>query len=147
MQIFRSREELEHAIITMFHDGWSKRGLARHFQMSRNTIRRILDKNQADRDQGHSILEPVRASRKSKLDIHMPRIKTLLEKFPDITGQRLFEELKEDGYDGGITIVRERLALIRPRPKKEPEIRFEKNSWHRSEKCARRTIKMNGLPS
>ena len=125
MQIFSSREELEHAIITMFSDGWSKRGLARYFKMSRNTIRRILNKNQAHRNQGHSILKPVRTSRKSKLDIHMPRIKELLEKFPDITGQRLFEELKDDGYDGGITIVRERLALIRPRPKKEPVIRFE----------------------
>ncbi len=125
MQIFRTREELEHAIITMYHDGWSKRGLARHFKMSRNTIRRILNKNQAHRDQGHSVLEPGSTSRTSKLDIHMPRIKELLEQFPDITGQRLFEELKDDGYTGGITIVRERLARIRPRPKKSPVIRFE----------------------
>ncbi len=125
MQIFRTREELDHAIITMYHDGWSKRGLARHFKMSRNTIRRILNKNKVQRSQGHSALEPAGPSRKSKLDIHMPRIKQLLENFPDITGQRLFEELKDDGYDGGITIVRERLALIRPRPKKKPVIRFE----------------------
>ncbi len=125
MQIFRTREELEHAIVTMHHDGWSKRALARHFKMSRNTIRRILNKNQAHRNQGHSALGPGKALRTSKLDIHMPRIKALLEEYPNITGQRLFEELRDDGYAGGITIVRDRLTHLRPRPKKEPVIRFE----------------------
>ena len=52
--IFRTREELDHAIVTMHNDGWSKRALAKKFEMSRNTIRKIINKNQKNRDQGHS---------------------------------------------------------------------------------------------
>ncbi len=125
MLIFKSRQELEHAIVTMHRDGWSKRALAKHFNMSRNTIRSILRKFEGYRDQGHSALGAQKIPRKSKLDNHMPRIKELLEKYPNITGQRLFEELTDDGFKGGISIVRQRLADLRPRPKKTPVIRFE----------------------
>jgi transposase len=48
-----------------------------------------------------------------------------LEKYPHITGQRLFEELCAAGYDGGISILRDRLRSLRPAPKKTPVIRFE----------------------
>ena len=122
---FRNREELEHAIVTMYGDGWSKRGLAAHFKMSRNTVRRILGKHKSQRETGHCALPAAGIPRKSKLDAHMPLIEKLLEKYPNITGQRLFEELKEDGYTGKITIVRQRLANLRPAPKREPVIRFE----------------------
>jgi hypothetical protein len=35
----------------------------------------------------------------------------------------MFEELKDDGYTGGITILRERLADLRLHPKKTPVVR------------------------
>ena len=49
----------------------------------------------------------------------------LLEKYPNITGQRIYEELCHEGYTGGISILRDRLRKLRPKPKKEPVIRFE----------------------
>jgi transposase len=125
MLIFRTREELDHAIVTMYNEGWGKRALARHFKMSRNTIRNILSKYQNHREKGQSALGKSNNSRKSKLDEHIPRIQELLEDYPNITGQRLFEELKDDGFTGGLTIVRQRLAKLRPHPKKKPIIRFE----------------------
>ena len=125
MQIFRNREEIEHAVVVMHHDGWSKRALARHFKMSRNTIRGILRKHQDRRDQGHCALPAAKCVGKSKLDEYLPRMTNLLAHYPDITGQRLFEELRDDGYTGGITIVRDRLSKLRPRPKKKPTVRFE----------------------
>lgn len=125
MQIFRNREEIEHALVVMHRDGWSKRALARHFKMSRNTIRRILKKHQDHRDHGHCALPAAKPVGKSKLDDYLPRMTELLEDYPNITGQRLFEELQDDGYTGGITIVRDRLAKLRPRPKKKPVVRFE----------------------
>lgn len=133
MQIFRNREDLEHAVVIMHRDGWSKRALARHFNMSRNTIRRILRAHQKRRDQGHCAVITNKVPKRSKLDEHMPRITTLLEDYPDITGQRLFEELKDDGYTGGISIVRGRLTKLRPRPKKKPTVRFETSPGEQSQ--------------
>jgi transposase len=123
--IFRTREELDHAVVTMHNDGLSKRALAKKFKMSRNTIRKIIDKNKKNRDKGHSALDGGKVPGKSKLDHYVPRIESLLNLYPKITGQRMFEELRDDGYTGGITILRERLADLRPHPKKTPVVRFE----------------------
>ncbi len=122
----RNREELEHLVITMHSEGWSIRALTRYFKISRNTVRRILRKHKSKRDHGHNILEKnKRVPKVSKLDPYDTTILALIKKFPDITGQRLFEELKDVGYDGKITILRERLQKLRPKPKHAPIIRFE----------------------
>ena len=123
----RNREELEHLIITMHAEGWSIRGLCRHFDMGRNTVRRIIRKNRSQRDDGHDILtrNKRQAPRKSNLDPFLPLMKELLEKFPDLTGERMYEELRNAGYEGGISILRDRLRKLRPKPKRDPVIRFE----------------------
>lgn len=122
----RNREELDHQIITLHADGWPIRKLTRHFCMSRNTIRRILRKNKSRRNHGHDVLsERSKKPRKSKLTAYLPLMKDLLEKFPDITGVRMFEELADAGFDGGKTIVMDRLKQMRPSPKREPVVRFE----------------------
>ncbi|MCP4622075.1 MAG: hypothetical protein GY850_00915, partial [bacterium] len=62
----RSQEELENLVVTMHSDGWSIHGLAGHFQMGRNRVRRILRENESKRDEGHDILaEKKRAPRES----------------------------------------------------------------------------------
>ena len=95
--------------------------------MGRNTLRRIWRKNASARNEGHDILAQKRrqAPRQSKLDPFLPAIKDSLEEFPDITGERLYETLKDLGYEGGISIVRARLRKLRPKPKRDPVIRFE----------------------
>jgi transposase len=65
-----------------------------------------------------------RLKRASKLDGFDPEIQKLLDKYPKITGLRIYEELKEMGYPGGISILRERIKKLRP-PQREPVIRFE----------------------
>ena len=127
MVIFiRNRQELEHQIILLREEGWSIRALSKHFTMGRNTVRRILRKNRKQREQGHDALDQRRPMlRKSKLDAFKPMIQQLLQKYPQITGVRMCEELAADGFDGGHTIVMDYLRKIRPRPKKEPELRFE----------------------
>jgi len=126
----QNREELAQRLIIMNRqEGWSIRALARHFAVSRNLVRRILRKHEQRRDQGHDILlkdRPVhQTERAGKLDAYQETIQRLLEKYPRITGQRLWEELRDAGYDGGISILRDRLRRLRPRPKKTPVIRFE----------------------
>jgi transposase len=125
-EFFADRAELENRIVAMRAKGWAIRALARHFGMGRNTIRRILRKNESRRDLGHDVLEDKRKlSRPSKLDEYRPMIGRLLEEFPNITGVRMHEELVEAGFDGGKTIVCDLLRTIRPRPKIEPVVRFE----------------------
>jgi len=123
----RNREELEHLIITMRAEGWTLRGLCRHFQMGRNTLRRILRKKDSERNEGHDILAQKRrqAPRKSKLDPFLPAMKELLEKYPEITAKRLYEELSVQGYEGGISILRDRFRKLHPKPKRNPVMRFE----------------------
>jgi len=121
----RNREELEHLIITMRAEGWSIRSLCRHFQMGRNTLRRILRKKDSERNKGHDLLAQGQVPRQSKLDPFLPAMKELLEEFPELTGQRLYEELKIKGYEGGISILRGRLRQVRPKGKRDPVMRFE----------------------
>ena len=121
-----SREDLEHQLVTLHAQGWSIRSLSRHFCVGRNTVRRILRKHQSERVQGQDATgRGSTLPRVSKLDPHLPRIRTLLDQFPDITGERVYEELRAEGYEGGISILRERLRSMRPCPKKEPVVRFE----------------------
>jgi len=127
VQFIANREQFENAVVTMHGQGWSIRALQKHFGVGRNTIRRILRKHNCLRSQGHDRLAKKRRAvfRSSKLDAFVPQIKELFEKYPDITGQRVFEHLKDAGYEGGISILRDRLRILRPRPKKEPVVRFE----------------------
>lgn len=117
-----SREAFEQSLIIMHNEGWSIRSLCRHFGTSRNAVRRILRTHEKQRDEGHDILAK-RLKRASKLDAFGPEMKRILEHYPKITAVRLHEELKEAGYAGGITILRGRLADLRP--PKEAVIRFE----------------------
>jgi transposase len=89
-------------------------------------VRQILRQHEADRDHGQDrVLCGKGVKRGSKLDAYEQPIKQLLEKYPKISGQRLYEELVAVGYHGGISILRDHLRKIRPRPKKEPVLRFE----------------------
>ena len=126
MRFLRNRQDLEHILILRHHEGGSIRELSRQFHLGRNTVRRILRAHARRRDSGHEVLIPLRAGlkRSSKLDPFDAQIKKLLEKYPKITGLRIYEELKEAGYPGGISILRERLKKLRA-PYREPVIRFE----------------------
>jgi transposase len=122
----RSRSDLEHQIVLMHAEDWSIRALVRHFGIGRNTIRCIIRSHREQRDRGHDVLaERKIARRNSKLDAFKPVVQRLLKKHPDITGVRVYEELEEAGFSGGRTIVTDYLRTIRPRPKKEPVVRFE----------------------
>lgn len=58
----------------------------------------------------------VRVQRASKLDPFKGRIVGWLEVHP-LTAQQVFQRLGEAGYDGGISIVKDYVRTIRPRPR------------------------------
>jgi len=123
VQFIANREQFENAVVSMHVESWSIRALQRHFGVGRNTIRRILRKHDCLRDQGHDQLAGKRrvVFRSSKLDPFVPQIKALFERYPDITGQRVFEQLQDAGYGGGIAVrggkpVIAENELVHPQP-------------------------------
>ena len=63
--------------------------------------------------------------RRSKLDPFADQIAQLLERYPRITSTRVFEELRRSGYDGGYSIVKDRVRQLRKTPAKQLTVRYE----------------------
>lgn len=122
IQIWRNREELEHQVVALCGQGLSRRAISLTCGVSRNTVKRILRAHEKRRREGQEALSqgPARAPRPSKLDPFVPRIQALLAKYPDVTAQRVYEILREEGFDGGTTAVKKAMRRLRPKPKPEP---------------------------
>jgi len=126
--ILKSKEEFNHYVVSKHKEGMSIRSLSKQLKVGRNKIRKIIRTNKSQRDEGHDILQkkkPIRQSKQKKLDAFIQEMKNLIDKYPKITGVRMFEELQDKGYEGGISLVRQKMREIRPMPKKTPQIRFE----------------------
>jgi transposase len=121
-------EKLVHDVVKLAAEGMKKRAIARALHISRNTVRHLLDEHRKAREQPHTAFTVrLTQSRPSKLDPFRKRIDGLLETYPDITAQRVFEILCEkdsDGgsFDGGYTIVKDLVQRIRPRPAPTPSL-------------------------
>jgi transposase len=105
---WRTREELEHQLLLLAKAGNSRRAIARSLGISRNTVKKLLEAHEAGRDSGHIAIptRPRRAPRAMKVHAHAARVAELMSTFPDITAQRVFEILREEGFDGGYTGVK-----------------------------------------
>jgi len=119
---WRTREELLGQLVTLHRQGMSARAIARALGISRNTAKALLAAHAAAREDEHRALpeKPPRAPRAQKLDAHAPRIAELLARYPDITAQRVFETLRDEGFDGGYTAVKKVVRRLRPPPRPEP---------------------------
>lgn len=84
----------------------SKRAIARKLRVHRETVRAAIAAEQPPAYQ--------REPRGSHLDPFKPKIKTLLEETPDLSGVRVQEILEGEGYQGKVSILRDYLREIRP---------------------------------
>lgn len=50
-----------------------------------------------------------------------------LESYPDLSGVRLFEEVRAAGYTGGLTQLKLYVTQVRPGPAPEPPVRSRPN--------------------
>lgn len=118
--------ELELEVIARWRDGQSQRGIARDLNICRKRVRRLIERHQQDRREGAPPpeLRP-KQHRASQLDAFQEEIAALLTRYPNITAVRLLEELRREGYQGGYSILRDRLRQLRPQPKRQPVVRFE----------------------
>lgn len=119
--------ELENNIISLHSRGWSVRKLSREFGISRERARRILHSHSYERETGKPPPRKKPGKQGSKLDAYKDTIKQTLEKFTDPapTNQRIFEIIKEKGFDGGISIVSKYLKQIRGKQVPQPIVCVE----------------------
>jgi transposase len=116
-------DELRHEIVRRRQGGASLRRIARELGLARETVQNVIRRWEAEREGGDG--RPTRHRRPSQVDPFEGTIRQLLERYPDITIVRVFEELRAAGFRGGLTIVRERVLQLRPQPLREPVVRFE----------------------
>jgi len=113
------RRKLAYEVQRRKDRGESERHISEAMGIHRKTVRRLLQELDDRRETGESALArevgPPPVPRRSKLDPFVERIDALLRKFENITAERLLEELRNEGFTGGYTIVREYLKKLRGR--------------------------------
>jgi transposase len=114
--------------------GLTKTELADRFGISRQTIHRWIREGDLERDLDEEAVRygprpPVR----TKLDAYKGIIVSRLAEYPELTAVRLLAEVKAAGYVGGYTQLKECVRSIRPRPPKEPVVRFETAPGHQGQ--------------
>ncbi len=112
-------QALENTVVTLHARGRSIRSISDELQISRGRVRRILSANATQRSTPSQGV-PVKKAGKSKLDPYKEAIGLFLDKYKEATGQRVYEHISQQGYQGGITIVRDYLLSIRGRADKDP---------------------------
>jgi transposase len=114
-------EQTRNEIVRRHHAGTSMRSIAGSLGISRRTVGRVLEKVEAQR----TAQAAARPKRPTMLDPYVRVIEELLERYPNITAQRVLEELRTRGFTGKYTIVRQGVQKLRPKPTRTPVIRFE----------------------
>jgi transposase len=91
----------------LFHrEGLAKAAIARRLGIGRNTVDRLLARREPPRY--------VRTPAGSQLDPFAERIAELLAADPTVRATVIRERIRAEGYRGGITILKDHLAKVRP---------------------------------
>jgi transposase len=98
-------------------EGLSIRAIARRLHMARNTVRDLLGMRKKT--------IPERATRTSMVAVYDTFIRDLLAEAPDIHAPAVLERLRGHGYTGGLTVVRQRLRLLRKKPHAEAFLKLD----------------------
>jgi transposase len=115
-------EATRHEIVQRHQQGASIRVIANELGISRGAVGRVLAQVQDQRD-GQAAPKPKR--RPSIIDEYEPILKELLDRYPNLTGERALQELQARGFAGHYTTVRLRIKRLRPRAAAAPVARFE----------------------
>jgi transposase len=106
-------KKLEEVLRLHLTEGQGIKAIARKLKMHRKTVRKLLGVARGERK-----MKPPQP-RSSSLDPYQEEIRKALDDCPEIRAPAVLDRLRAQGYQGGITVVRDRLRLLRPRPKQE----------------------------
>ena len=114
MKTSRSDDGTVRAEVMRLHymEGLSMRAIARRLHLSRRTVQRHLAKLPPAQ-------KPAPAPRSSLLDPYDATIRSLLVDTPELKTPQVLERIRVLGYCGGITILRDRVRELRPKPRPE----------------------------
>ncbi|AAM04477.1 transposase [Methanosarcina acetivorans C2A] len=101
----------------LYSQGFSISEISRRTGYARETVRKYLKKKTAPEPQK-------RPPKPSKLDPFKPYIQEKLKEGP-YTAVRLYREIKEMGFDGGKTIVKDFVREVRPKQGVPAVLRYE----------------------
>ena len=114
--------------------GMSKAEMSRRFGVNERTIRRWIAAGQLDGDLAAGrVAYSARSPAPHKLDAYKGIIEARLAEFPRLSAQRLFDEVREAGYDGGYSRVRDYVRDVRPREPAEAVVRCETPPGHQAQ--------------
>ena len=93
--------------LRQLHDekGLKASQIAEELQLDPKTVQRWIDQPTYQRREGHK--------RRSKLDSFKGQISALLERHP-YTAQQLLQRLRQQGYAGGYSILKDFVRQVRP---------------------------------
>ena len=91
-----------------FVEKWTIRKIAKHLHIGRRSIAKYLSK---------PVQTPLHRTRTSKLDSFKPAIEEWLEQDPSVTAAVIFQGLRDRGFTGGYTIVKDHLQAVRAETK------------------------------
>ena len=101
----------------------SRSAIARRLNVHRGTVRKAL--RSAHEPPADQRGRPIGSNSISKLDAFKPYMGERLKAYPELSGAKLFKEIKEQGYSGGMTILLEHLRQIRPSRQAQAFLRLE----------------------
>ena len=98
-------------IMLLKKEGLSKRAVAKRLKISRDTVSKYW--NCARLEKGNY------GPRAKLIDPYRDYITQRLDKYPELSAKQLFEEIKDNGFEGSDRTVRRYLAAIRPHKYRE----------------------------
>ena len=101
------------------------RQIAARLGMARRTVRGVIA--------GRQPAPAPRKPRVTQLAAYEPFIKQELERVPSMNAPAMLERLRARGYTGGISVLRDRMRVLRPRPHIEVFSHFEVRAGERLE--------------
>src|SRR5689334_24712868 len=132
-------EAMRHEVVQRRQAGTSIRSIAKDLGISRGAVIRALARVQAQRE-GRAAPAPGPRGprgprvppRRSIVDAFEPILVELLGRYPNLTIERALQELRQRGFAGGYTVLRQRIRLLRPRSAPAPVPRFETAPGHQA---------------
>ena len=108
-------------IIARWLNHQSVRSIAKDTQIGRKIIARVIRQHTAqtqsiDSNSAPTSFGPTPLTRRSKLGPFLDSLKQLLERYPNITAQRAFEELCKLGFQGSYSTLRTFMKGYRSKP-------------------------------
>jgi transposase len=93
-------------------EGVSIRAIAKRMKIARKTVRRLLGR-------ARSRTAVPATPRVSILATYDAEVRRLLADTPELTATTVLERIRPLGYTGGITVLRDRVRVLRPKPPRE----------------------------